>query len=327
MLNSLSIQIILLVLLVSPSFAATGFLDTPDTCLTLQKVNGPTVYLESIGGCDGKPGRVFVDANPGEVRELFVDGRSLGRQTVKSLEIADVTGVLGQAAKIEKEIKLTDNPHMATMMGKAEETKAVYESAEFQEKLREEQNRVKMATIGDQFNSYYGDAGKDSNNASGHLAEDERIYIFVSASMPMHVLRAYAADAAHLGDNRVTLVLRGFVGGMNKIVPTANMIAEMLKKNPSCELSATHKCDMQSVEVMVDPLLYRRYGVQQVPTFVYVKGVNPTNPGMSEGDTDNARQTGEILSLAGDVSLKYVVARFFEEAGGDSLKGMANKLR
>jgi len=327
MLNSLCIQIASFVLLASSSFAATGFLDTSDTCIALQKVDGPTVYLKRVGECDGKPGRVFVDATPGEERELVIDGRSLGRQTVKNLEITDVTGVLTQAAKIENEIKLSDNPHMAKMVGKAEETKAFYDSAGFQEKLREEQNRIKTATIGDLFDSYYEDAGKDSNNGLVHLAEGERIYIFISASMPMHVLRAYAADAAQLGDSRVSLVLRGFVGGMNKIVPTANMIAEMLKKNPSCELSDTHKCDMQRVEVMVDPLLYRRYGVQQVPTFVYAKGVSSINPGMSEGDTNNARQTGEILRLAGDASLKYVVAKFYDETGSESLKRLANKLR
>lgn len=326
MLRRLYCQIIFGVALAAPSFAATGFLDTPDSCMALQGIEGQTVYLQRVGSCKGKPGRVFVEVQAGEIREVVVDGRTLGRQQVKRLEIADVTGVLDKSAKIGEKMMLPDNPHAATMQKMAEDTKAVYDSSEFQQKLRAETERIKTATIGDQFDAYYRDAAKEINEAA-HLGEDERLYIFISASMPMPVLREYAADAAHLGDSRVSLVLRGFVDGMNRITPTAHMIAEMLKKNPSCELSATHKCEMQRVEVMVDPLLYRRYGIQQVPSFVYAKGIKATNPAMSEGDVSNAQQSGETYRLAGDASLKYVVAKLQEETGSASLKEMVGKLR
>ena len=45
---------------------------------------------------------------------------------------------------------------------------------------------------------------------------------------------------------------------------------------------------MFSANLEVDPLLFRRYGVTSVPTFVYARGVNRTDAALSEGLNDGA---------------------------------------
>jgi type-F conjugative transfer system pilin assembly protein TrbC len=271
---------------------------------------------------------VFVEASVGDLWELFVDDLSVGRQQVKSLEIVDVTGLLDRAKTASGKIKTSENKHAVEMQKIAEATKAVYDSPQFQAKLKAEQERIKAATIGDQFDNYYRDVNsKESNLSFVHLGEDERLYIFVSSSMPVAVVRQYAADVAKLGDKKISLVLRGFIGGMSKIAPTVNFVSDVLKKNSFCELSESIKCEMLKAEVIVDPLLYRRYGITQVPSFVYVKGIKSSNPDMSEGDLKNLSTLGDVYKVAGDASLKYVLSKIADEAQSGQLDKISRRLR
>lgn len=302
------------------SQAATGFIDTADQCMTISNVVGSDLYLKRVGGCTGKAGRVFVEASPGETRRVFVDGDYWRDQVVKPMEISDVSGLLAKAESQGREITIPENKYAAEMQVMADKTNEYYSSPAYQERLRQETERIKGEVLGDQVSAYYKDSPADAK--PGKLAADERVYVFVSSSMPLQVLRTYAADIAKLKDRNVVIVLRGFVGDMGKMGPTTNLIASVLKKNPGCALEDGGQCEMLPLEMIIDPLLYRRYAVNQVPTFVYVNGVSALDKAKSEGFSTNIT-TGAVYSVSGDASLKYVLRRIYDETGAKSLAALS----
>ena len=86
----------------------------------------------------------------------------------------------------------------------------------------------------------------------------QRVYIFISASLPPATLHAIAAEAAPL---RVPLVLRGFVG---------TSLQETLEQiKPLTDIGAG---------LEIDPLLFEAYGVQAVPAVVKTCGARGEGP-------------------------------------------------
>lgn len=316
--------VLVAVFVMAKSLYAAGYLDTPDVCMTLQKAEPTEVHLQPVGVCKGSPGRAFVDNNPGDVIKVFINGDFIGEQQVKKLSVADVSGALAKGAEMAKGLELQRNPHDDAMVQRAESLNAYYNSDEFRARVEEQMDRIKDGSLGVKTSDYYTDMPADRK---GHLGENERIYVFVSKSMPLHVIRTYAADIARLGDRRVQMVMRGFVGGMSKIVPTINFVADVLKKDPMCQLTSESKCEMLGVDFLIDPLLFQRYGVERVPTFVYASGVEVKNPGGSEGFTPNIMSSGNVLSIAGDASFAYILSNFARESGSDMLAQAASTLR
>jgi len=306
---------------------AAGYLDTPDSCMVVQKAEGGGVWLESAGNCQGKPGRAFLEGvDPGDVFKVYADGRFIGNQQVKGLAVADVKSVLDRGSQSARDLVLPENVHTEAMQKKAQEVNTLYNSSEFQAKLQQQTDRILGGSMGAKASDYYPDLYEKMKAV--HLGQDERVYVFVSSSMPQSVLRTYAEDIARLGDHRFQMVMRGFVGGVGQMVPTTNFVAEILKKDTGCALKSDVQCEMKPVNFLIDPLLFDRYDINQVPAFVYVKGLNMNNPGGSEGFGSNIGSPGEHLKLAGDASLGYVLSRFAgEKEASAGLESAARALR
>jgi type-F conjugative transfer system pilin assembly protein TrbC len=310
---------------------SAGFLDTPDVCMMLDHVvQKKDIYLKPSGKCEGQPGRLYLEtAEEGETKRVFVSGDFWAEKTVKALEIADISGALAKSDQLTQDMKLPENRFAEEMQKAAQKTADYYNSDEFQAKLAKETERIKKEVLGVPYDSYYKDAGagsEDKAGTSGTLANDERIYLFFSTSMPMQTIRAYVNDVTRLGSKNITMVMRGFVGGMHTIGPTTNFITDILKDNSACDMAGGEVCRMRTANVIVDPLLFRKYEINRVPAFVYVKGINVINPEMSEGKDANLGQVGSNLKMSGDVALKYVLTKFADEAGATNLKVMSNRL-
>ena len=118
---------------------------------------------------------------------------------------------------------------------------------------------------------------------------------------------------AELKDPDVVVLMRGFIGGMKYMDPTLKFMGKLLGKDPSCGLS----CGLYAVDVEVDPLLFRRYGILQVPAVVYVPDIEVLGPG-SEGLGRNAK-VARAYAFYGDAALSYSLKRINEEAKSASL--------
>lgn len=155
----------------------------------------------------------------------------------------------------------------------------------------------------DVFEKYY----PSYKPSRGYLSGDERIYIFISSSMPEDTLRNLARDASRIGNN-VYLVMRGGINGLGKITPTVLWIQNILKRDPICE----QNCEFYSVKVLIDPFLFRKYGVERVPAVVYAAGIdNPS--GLSEGL--ESVKTREYWLSYGDVPLSMHLKLIQQHSG------------
>ena len=136
---------------------------------------------------------------------------------------------------------------------------------------------------------------------------DERIYIFLSSSVPVSVWRNYVKAVRVIGSRNVYLVLRGCIGkeGCKKIMPTVSFIKEVSFEGVGVDSS-------KGANIIIDPYLFRFYRVQVVPTIVYARGVSLINVG-SEGYKENLKSDVHYYKIEGDVSLFYFVEKLLED--------------
>ena len=117
--------------------------------------------------------------------------------------------------------------------------------------------------------------------------------------------------------------MRGFIEGMTKIQPTISFIGSVLQRDPSCN-PLEGECEMLPVALVIDPLLFRRYGIDRVPAVVYARGVKAEDSGLSEGDTKNTT-IAEHHTVYGDASLEYLIEKIWRETGSRSLKELSER--
>lgn len=232
--------------------------------------------------------------------------------------IPEVEASLNKANKMAETLTIPANKSEMDMTKIAEKMNAYYRSAEFQGRLKSETERIKGELFGDASVRFYPDS--KTPPAIGKLGSEERIYVFISSAMPLQTVRNYAASVARLGDPNITLVMRGFVDGMTKIQPTMRFIGAVLQRDLSCR-PQEGACEMLPASLAVDPLLFRRYGIDRVPAIVYARGVKAEDAALSEGDSKNTSIT-ENHTVYGDASLEYLLDQIQRETGNRSLKNL-----
>ena len=300
-----------------PVFAGgkAGYIVTPDSCFIPEKVEGESVYLKKAGVCDGKLGRALVQTERPALK-VFVDGKFWQEVRVEEMSVPDVAASLEQANRLAGSLTIPKNRYEDEMHAEAGTLDAYYHSDEFQERIRSETGRIKAQVFGEDFARFYPDNVKILRK--GKLPDSERVYVFISTSMPLQTVRNYAASVARLGDPRIVMVLRGFVDGMTRIQPTIRFVADALKRSPTCS-PVDNECEMLPINLVVDPLIYRRYAIERVPAVVFARGVRAENPGLSEGDNKNTEVTDSYI-IYGDASLEYILQAIGRESGATSLK-------
>ena len=234
------------------------------------------------------------------------------------LSVPNLEATLNQANRMSGDMTLPPNRAEGEMTELAGKVDAYYRSPEFQGRLKGETARIRSELFGDASARFYPDSTPPA--ASGKLGSDERFYLFISSSLPLQTIRNYAVSVARLGDPGIVLVMRGFIDGMTKIQPTVSFIGSVLQRDPSCNL-VEGECEMLPVNLVVDPLLFRRYGIDRVPAAVYARGVKAEDSGLSEGD---AKNTGiaESHTIYGDASLEFIIEQFQRETGSQTLANL-----
>lgn len=144
------------------------------------------------------------------------------------------------------------------------------------------------------------DAAHADSKSGPATREPGRLIVALSSSMPMSMVHAYMAQLA--GVPEAVVVLRGFVGGAHTVAPTGRWVEEAERVEPGCQ-----QCAHYRIPAVVDPLLYRALGIEQVPAVAYA-------PGM----TDISHCDGESVHVAaiayGAVSIESAVGSL--ERGG-----------
>ncbi|WP_028842918.1 type-F conjugative transfer system pilin assembly protein TrbC [Thermodesulfovibrio yellowstonii] len=278
----------------------------PDLCYRVDKVNSDAVYLVKDSTCQPVSMIKVTLSKSIETVKIYVDGKFWKTYTLKDKTLEQSIGKLSNQ-KID--VKLPENK-----MAQEEALRAYqyYQSEEFQRevvKFRESLTGM-LQGVPQEKPSYYQIKPKSV------FSDNERIYVFVSSSMPLETVRAYAKDASLLGDKAV-LVMRGAIGGLRYLKPTAEWSVKVLKKDPYCEDIA---CETWKTKIIIDPFLFRKYSIDKVPAVVYVKGLQNTE-GLSEG-LQTVKVGGFWISY-GDVALSYHLKLIGEKIKDQKLISLA----
>lgn len=195
-----------------------------------------------------------------------------------------------------------------------------YQSTQAWEKIEQELTprawQRKQATIQRQLDSMFQPApgSKKKDNEDGPRLVSNQLVLFVSSSMPLHTLRAYARDLAKVGG---VMVLRGGVGGLRQIQPTLQLSQSVLSVKAGCE----GQCKMWDTEVLIDPMLFRMYGITKVPALIYQPDMKIS--AYCDGLDKAQKGTGVVY---GDASLMAMIDELYKENNTPILKAVSQQL-
>jgi type-F conjugative transfer system pilin assembly protein TrbC len=320
------IQLVLLVIAlfvpVQHAFAKTVLIETPNLCAHVEKIEVNRVYLTQaeipcpIGG----PSKANIQIS-GETKEIdvYVNGihwRKLLASS-QSFSMGDIADVVVGAKKNGERLSIPENLHEAEALRVAEDLSRYFQSREFQEIVESEKARL--------YGEIYGSETDDQHEATRapekieRLSPQERIYLFISSSVPVSTLRRYIQVISNLGEPNVRVVMRGFVGGARFVRPMMAFLKEILFIDPECD-PIHERCNTYGAQTIIDPLLFRRYRIERVPAFVYVPSISIADGQMSEGLDSN--KVSDHYLVYGDVSIEYALRLFARERKGRGIEGL-----
>jgi len=111
---------------------------------------------------------------------------------------------------------------------------------------------------------------------------------------------------------------------MKLMKPTLKFIQGVITKDRGCEFG--QDCEAFNAAIYVDPLLFRKYGINSVPAIVYAKGVSVRDMGASEGLDGNVDAADGYI-VYGDVSIEHALEKIKLEDRGQGLKEVLKKLK
>jgi len=255
---------------------------------------------------------------------LFLNSAySAGNNTNGTLNVSDIPKIQKEALKKYKDIK-TQNKYQEQMRQAAEKANQMYNQQKMQTMINTYKNDIfsskqftsafKKYVPQDQLEAINRMVG---NNELSRLSDHNRLFIFISSSMPASEIRSYVRQVAELNDPDVQIVMRGFIGGVKYMKPTVKFYYNMIKKDPSCDNIA--ECEVYNVTFDVNPLPFRKYHVDRVPAFVF-------DPNFQEINESTINLPDSAYKLYGDVSLEYALEKFYEKSRYAKLKELLNKL-
>jgi len=314
---------------ISKSSAKKVVIDTPNLCQKVRNVDYDNVYLVSIGGdCARGLGKATVEISP-EIQavNIYTDGAFWKRQDVSAIlaiSLDKLKDLNLKSRKDNEQLTIPDNSHNEWAIEKAKDFVAIYNSPEFKQRVEAEVERLKKDVFNATIENYYKD-DKNISPLSSPLSENERVYVFVSSSVPLETLRTYAAQIDKAGDRNIVMVLRGFLEGNNRKKATQRFVSSVLIKDPSCKSSVT-QCSIFKTLIEIDPLLFKRYNVFDVPSVVYASDIKLLTTIGSEGIESNA-SVNKHYKVQGDASLDYIIDTINNEARKPSLRALSDKLK
>ena len=288
------------------------YVKMPSPCYEIKKVEGKNVYLESTGKTCMQvmiKKEIVIDSSVKKV-SIYADGKFWMEQDVENFNMNSIRDLQKGTGEIFDNLKISENKYK-DMAGKyVAQTKQYYESKVFQGKCKAETERLKTSVFKEQIEGAGKTYSESPANSAGTLPPNERIYVFISSSMPEQTLKNYASAIDMTGDPNIEVVMRGFVGGIKKFAPTREFIQKITSKPDG---------DVYAVSILIDPLLFRKYKIDRVPCTVYDNDV-----GM---DIHAAVDADNYYALFGDASFEYGVERIEKETKSETLKAVLSSLR
>jgi type-F conjugative transfer system pilin assembly protein TrbC len=205
------------------------------------------------------------------------------------------------ARELAKTITIPENKHSAAGKKAAEETNAVYRSKAFQDKVNGYENWEDLVP---------GAKAKKEQETKGILADSEKIYLFLSSSIPEASFQGYMAYLD--GVPEIVPVMKGIVGGLSKENKKERVKwwSKVLKKDTTCkepEARSEARCEKLKIPITIKPKLFHQYEITEVPALVYTRG-------------------DEIFQIQGDVGIVTLLEKVNQEAKSPGINGLIAKI-
>lgn len=224
----------------------------------------------------------------------------------------NVSQLMEKTRKYAETIRLPANQYEEEGAKRAEETSKLFHSSEFQERIQSEQQRLEREI----FEIYTApwkkrirQTASEQKRDAGILLPEEKIFLFISSSVPDETVHAYIDTLDRVDDPNISLVMRGVAGGLSQVRAKGNSsyFSRILKKDLDCP--RTEKpCARYEVPIRLKPSLFTKYGITKVPAVVF-------------------EYNGDGFMIQGDSSLDYLFERINREAKSMSLTNLIRKMR
>ncbi|WP_240910183.1 TrbC family F-type conjugative pilus assembly protein [Desulfopila sp. IMCC35008] len=214
-----------------------------------------------------------------------------------------VQQAMEQARKDAAKIEIPANKHEDEGMKAAQESASLFNSPEFQEKLQCEKRRIREEVFAD----YTPDAEEKDTPITGKLSENEKVYLFISSSIPDETINTYLAAIEGLEEPGISILMKGFVPGQRGRYLTRitqkdrNCIDRMQQENPVV-------CERFDVPIRIQPSLFDKYDVTRAPAVVY-------------------EREGKAWKITGDAGLDYLLEQINREAKSPHLSHLVTTLQ
>lgn len=222
--------------------------------------------------------------------------------TASELE-ESVQRAMEQARKDAAKMDIPVNKHKDAGIKAAQESARMFNSPEFQEKLQCEQQRLKENV----FSDYAPDLEEQNVSTPGKLAENEKVYLFFSSSIPEKTIHTYLTAMEGLEESGMTMLMKGFVPGERN-----RYLIRIAKKDRSCVDQMQQEepviCERFEIPIRIQPSVFDRYEVTQVPAVVY-------------------EREGVAWKTTGDAKLDYLLDRINREAKSPGLEHLITALQ
>jgi len=225
---------------------------------------------------------------------------------------SDVSRIMKKARKDAEKMTLPVNKYREQGLKAAEETADLFHSPEFQKRVQSEQQRLEkevFAGYTKPWKKKIRQTTAEQKEQVGNLAAGEKIFLFISSSIPDETVHAYITALDKAGDPHLSLVMHGLVGGLTqtRAKKSQSYFSRIMKKELDCPKTKT-PCERYQVTIRLKPSLFTRYGITKVPAVIY-------------------EHDGNSFLIQGDTGLDYLLERINREVKSKGLASLIKKIR
>jgi len=212
-----------------------------------------------------------------------------------------IWALLEKVKKDTDRMSLPTNSHNTAGMKAAQDAFARYQAEPWQQRIEAKKQQLSQRHLGP------GEEILPTDKQRPTLSPQEKLYLFLSSSVPITTINTYLATIAGSG-SEIVPVMFGFIGGLSQAKTQGKFFAAILQKDASCRDQPQQRCPRLTLTIKIEPLLFKRYGITRVPALVYDRG-------------------GDVVIVEGDAGLTGLLARIGKEVKSPGLAGLIKTIQ
>lgn len=213
-----------------------------------------------------------------------------------------VNQLLQRSRQQAEQMQLPQNQHTQEGKQAAEQASKDHRSRQSQTQIARQQTDIKKQFLGCK------EEEKERNQPA--TQDTENLYLFISSSMPESLVQGYLFEIHSLQSAKIIPVMRGLVGGSTNLKATVRFFDAVTREDPACRDHPPpgKRCPRFNPGVRIDPHLFERFQISEVPALVY-------------------QQTDTIISIGGAVPLATLIEGIREKSHSQFLDTLVSKLQ